>query len=121
MSTNYYLINPTGATYHIGKTAAGWQFLFDTAEFQATEIKSFNDWFTFIEAGLRIGWRLENEYGDEVVMMTLRERIMKDQRTGVNCWTASPEQMGPCCRVTPDQGYFFDNRGFWFSRSRDFG
>ena len=122
MSTNYYLNHPTGPTYHIGKSSGGWQFLFDTVDNLSVDVKSCDDWKVFIDDMTGEGWLLEDEYGREVKMAVLVDIIQKAQATGVNCWTASEELMGPAYgRKSRDEGYFFDRRGFWFSKSKDFG
>ncbi len=81
MGTNYYLVPPAseeapaiakwsrGASVHVGKSSAGWRFLFRSYgrwDGGGVFLATTGEWREAIADAITHGWSLEDEYGDSV-------------------------------------------------------
>ena len=78
MGTNYYVDLNTcpickrpEETVHIGKSSAGWRFLFQLNEKYYTDIKSLKDWLE--------GKTIEDEYGTAVAFVDFWQMVEQKQ------------------------------------------
>lgn len=125
MSTNYYLNNPQGATIHIGKSSAGWQFLFNVGRRDDIDpLDSFDGWMNYLGVETRNGSVIEDEYGRPVELSELKDLIIRKQLEGKNGWTASDDVVGPWCakrrREKLDVMETYCRKGFRFSTAQEF-
>lgn len=125
MSTNYYLKEHTGNVLHIGKSSAGWQFLFNVGNPDHDDpLDSFDGWRHFIQLAIMRGGFIEDEYGRTVEPMKLQELIIEKQLNGKNGWTATDAMIGDWAanrrKKYMDVMETYDRKGFRFSTAREF-
>jgi hypothetical protein len=96
MGTNYYAvkIEPTvreDRIIHIGKSSAGWKFLFhEHASFEyepELEIHSYNEWRLWIEEHIGNDYVMMNEYDEQVNPSEFFELVEKKQKDGLTAKT----------------------------------
>lgn len=125
MSTNFYLFEHTGNRLHIGKSSAGWQFLFNVGNPDSNDpLDTFDGWKHYITIAIMRGGWIEDEYGREIEPLKLQELILEKQLTGKNGWSAPDEVVGPWAakrrKDYQDVMETYDRKGFRFSTARDF-
>lgn len=106
MGTNYYWTNATppcptcGAQretrLHIGKSSAGWNFLFHGTD----EIRSWADWWAVIRTGT-----VENEYGDTLNASALQD-VVENRAPGLQCHLDAALREGRQAQFWKDQDGF---------------
>lgn len=77
MGTNYYghiSVHGEEIELHIGKSSAGWKFLFA----QYDNLTTMREWFTWLD---RPGVTVTDEYGDDIPVLTLKNRILAKQES----------------------------------------
>jgi len=105
MGTNYYArynICEFCGRYdelHIGKSSAGWTFIFQAQEDEIT-IKSYKEWIEFL-LGEEI--KIFDEYGDELTIVDFKDIIENKKKEKHNHTKEYPE------------GHFLDEEGNSFS------
>lgn len=81
IGTNYYMRYKHCAScnrykeVHIGKSSAGWQFMFHST----LDIKNYQDWMTFLS---KDDVRIYDEYGKEVSLDSFKRFVKKKQNKG---------------------------------------
>lgn len=105
MGTNYYVhaepLRPSepDAGFHLGKSSAGWQFLF--ADCPALGVSTYAGWREILS---RPGVVLRNEYGDEITMEQLDD-IVQSKRV---------DNAGTTGERTDPEGYRFSTAREFF-------
>lgn len=118
MGTNYYVkLDPCphcgrgAGELHIGKSSAGWEFLF--MAHPGHGLTSWAAWQAFIQG--REGGPIVDEYGEVKTLDWLRELVERKQGLW-NSETAPAESWGPFSREGAEysdaEGYRFSNREF---------
>ena len=80
---------------HIGKSSAGWQFMFHATE----EIKSYKDWLKFLS---RKGTKIYDEYNKEVSLEEFKKLIAEKQKPIYDNHAEMYKDMGS---YLDDEGY----------------
>lgn len=111
MSTNFYMRAPACGTcqqpmapdLHLGKRSMGWPFTHvgnRGVDFDRPRVEGFLDWRQMIEDHLRLGWVIEDEYGESWTALELLTEVAR-LRENVR-------------RAHDGEGFWVDEDGNWF-------
>lgn len=122
MGTNYYLHTniceccKRHDSLHIGKSSAGWPFLFQgSGDYDEPEIRSYAQWR---ELMVQPGAKIVTEYGEEITFTEFEELVAAKQeyiksRSHVNI---TPEQAGRWYNAVDHAKHnWLDEQGYEFS------
>lgn len=114
MGTNYYVAMEAcphcgrgDDRLHIGKSSAGWEFLF--APYPENGLTSWRAWKTFLK-----NRPIVDEYGQPIDLYDL-ECLIEAKRGGYTSRTAPASVLGPS-----ERRHIFDDEGYQFSDTADF-
>lgn len=120
MGTNYYVKTerkgpcptcghePDNEPLHIGKSSAGWKFLF--APYPELGLTSWAAWQAYLRDKT-----IEDEYGQELSLDALQQLVLSKQ-DGIDATNASPVEWGPFRRDMETS----DAEGFRFCETAHF-
>lgn len=92
MGTNYYLVKNSATVHpplHIGKSSAGWKFIFRLYEDLEREgyeeeyfssIKNVNDWKSFLEYKTNDNYQIMTEYDEQVSLDDFWNKVEEKQK-----------------------------------------
>lgn len=82
MGMNYYAVKKKPSisrTLHIGKSSAGWRFLFHEIDEYELQIRTYNQWATWLKEHIGKDYVLLNEEDEEITLKEFFELVEKKQ------------------------------------------